>query len=1284
VTTSRTPAAQQRAEARKRRSEAAREPRPHSAPTRRGRASETTWDVLAAAVPVPGRGEPLAPSVRSDFERSLAIDLSGVRLHTGADAAASARRERASAYTVGSQIAFAGGAPDVRRRRDRRLLAHELVHFAQQAMGRRRDNDGAAAARSGTVEPAATRAALSGTAELERQAELGADIMLAGARVPPVASVRPGTVQRQAAGAAAPEAAPSGVFTGDGVWVVVPFKGAWVSHLLRAPAGQRVPFERDPERARAFARDVGRMLAEFGPRESVAWVGGERVRSLLEADLPAWLAGSDLRQLRTALDERRGARAEQRVRPLVDQHILDWGIDPATVDWNIELPWLAAHPPFVPTTLLDASYLDRYALLVDLLVGEVAGEPPVLGAVRPNGERLRTALLSFALTGMSVTATGRRAFSEAFLDEWASQIAAVRFVPEGFDPSTLAVAASREEDDAERERVLGFFMASTAPRLVERHILDDWVRSRQSSEEFLAELDLGAYRASLVPRLTESFLSMAQTDVTLQAALRDAQIDEARRGVLASIFGFGRQLEQRHAQLVADLARAPADEASAFERGVAADPYSYLVRASTIADATCALLERPDAPGLVSAVVALGAAIAAGTDLPAGYGSVPAWIGLLGAIARIRELREEHARRSRELMSERFGLAYDQIAAVVRERADFARRFIESEWIPTVKAVALERITKNRDDLKQWLDNFGPETERRAAQYEVSASMLEHIVAGLRDGTYTGAQLPEGREIGREDIPEVETTIKLLRALAGQLSTPAKREEKREKLEKAVEAFDKVRGHILDGTYKPHQFGPEVFAEARVRLGIEWFTRYPFATVGDVLARDVVAESNPFVAYAVTAWSFSEQAADEARMLVIVFGTTALAILGLVSGFLALAVAARVLLLVDIGIGITLAGKNVLDAYRTLEMARLDVDLTVLGVTEDEAERALRHAWIQFAATLLLTVGVPAFLRVLRLVGRGLGLEPLELPNVARLQRDNPEGLRALMRVLPDILAVERLLARVDGSLARAQSLLAYVSSPAELNALLGRVPDPMVLESLLIGINRRQSSGARLIALLDRIADAARLDRYLYELGYDRTRRIASVVTDAEFAELANELRMDNLRRIADDHSGQALRTRLFDVLANKAPLRAEAAAARATHLPGTEPTQGNVATLRFDDASGGAPLSQRATSRMTAPLPDRPRPRSQGGQFEPSVDSRSGRVMDTDPEYKVMAWLGEQLDARHPGSPQAARGRVYLYSEMYLCDSCQSVVRQFRTKFPNVEVYVLWDLPFRGRNAP
>lgn len=79
-----------------------------------------------------GGGAPLSPDLRSYFEPRLGQDLSAVRLHTGGEAQAAAAEVQARAFTVGPNIAFAPGQFRPQTADGKHLLAHELVHTAQQ------------------------------------------------------------------------------------------------------------------------------------------------------------------------------------------------------------------------------------------------------------------------------------------------------------------------------------------------------------------------------------------------------------------------------------------------------------------------------------------------------------------------------------------------------------------------------------------------------------------------------------------------------------------------------------------------------------------------------------------------------------------------------------------------------------------------------------------------------------------------------------------------------------------------------------------------------------------------------------------------------------------------------------------------------------------------------------------------------------------------------------------------------------------------------------------------
>ncbi|HEY0785664.1 MAG TPA: DUF4157 domain-containing protein [Acidobacteriaceae bacterium] len=87
----------------------------------------------AARPPTPApAGEPLHLADRRLMESRFGHDFSRVRVHHGEDAAQSAAALHASAYTVGPSIVFARDRYAPHTEPGRSLLAHELVHVAQQ------------------------------------------------------------------------------------------------------------------------------------------------------------------------------------------------------------------------------------------------------------------------------------------------------------------------------------------------------------------------------------------------------------------------------------------------------------------------------------------------------------------------------------------------------------------------------------------------------------------------------------------------------------------------------------------------------------------------------------------------------------------------------------------------------------------------------------------------------------------------------------------------------------------------------------------------------------------------------------------------------------------------------------------------------------------------------------------------------------------------------------------------------------------------------------------------
>ena len=78
-------------------------------------------------------GSSLPDDLRERFESSLGADLSGVRVHTGAESQSAASAVGAKAYAVGNDIHFGAGQYNPSSSEGMFLIAHEVAHTVQQA-----------------------------------------------------------------------------------------------------------------------------------------------------------------------------------------------------------------------------------------------------------------------------------------------------------------------------------------------------------------------------------------------------------------------------------------------------------------------------------------------------------------------------------------------------------------------------------------------------------------------------------------------------------------------------------------------------------------------------------------------------------------------------------------------------------------------------------------------------------------------------------------------------------------------------------------------------------------------------------------------------------------------------------------------------------------------------------------------------------------------------------------------------------------------------------------------
>jgi hypothetical protein len=82
-----------------------------------------------------GKGAALPKADQQFFSARMGYDFSSVRVHTGNEAAASAKEVHAKAYTVGNNIVFNESEYNTTSTEGKQLLAHELTHTVQQTGG---------------------------------------------------------------------------------------------------------------------------------------------------------------------------------------------------------------------------------------------------------------------------------------------------------------------------------------------------------------------------------------------------------------------------------------------------------------------------------------------------------------------------------------------------------------------------------------------------------------------------------------------------------------------------------------------------------------------------------------------------------------------------------------------------------------------------------------------------------------------------------------------------------------------------------------------------------------------------------------------------------------------------------------------------------------------------------------------------------------------------------------------------------------------------------------------
>ncbi|HEY4244682.1 MAG TPA: DUF4157 domain-containing protein [Kofleriaceae bacterium] len=923
-------------------------------------------------------------------------DVSKARATVGGAAATASEQLGANAFAQGEHVAF-GEEPDLH------LAAHEAAHVVQRQHGVQLD------AKSGTPDD-----------PYEHHADAVADAVVAGHSAAHLFQALPrgrtgAAIQRHADPTTAAARVTTEANGTSELVIAIAFRGAPIFVELSPDDDVLARFTADPTLATTLAAAVAATLdLPTGPApETAAYVGGPIVHRALLADLLAWsgapTAAGGFPTLRILLEARAAALAAEHVRADLETYA---GVDPGTVDWLAQLPAMReAIQAHGDNTLSDDALRDRAEQVLVVLESEMDAAPPVVGGTAPPN---LDALAWDFCTAYRFADANVRVFSEKFLAEYVALMDALVFVPPGFDLARFAPSGA-DLAQTRRDELLDEWVDTHAQALAEQYILDDWTASGVSQDAFLAALDLGAERDGIYARITSEFMTAARTDVELMRAVESIASVRARYDELAAIVTVGHSGEALdHGYAAALTADAPDTESL---QDLIGDPGGVYETQFALAQATRNILESAQAGANVDVAILTSAVQLA--QSATGFSSLGFGAFITEYVLHVRAFQQvlaEQRTAAEQTIAARVDLSWQRIQDVIRDLAQAADDFVQNTWIPTLQAIATEHVDANAAELQDYRDHFDERLPQEAGRYRLAAYFIEDVATRLASGEAPSARLGDS-VVTRADVGELHTAIATLRAKADELETPSGADDKRESIQDALDVYTDVREKIADGTYAPTGFGEAIVVEAKQRLGIGVFEG---STLLQQASRiDVVAE-NPFEAWAIARWRVIEIIDDAAWSLISGFLRGALTLASL----LVPGVGGLILAGIDIAIGLYQGVQAVGAAHDRLELARLDTQLEIQGITVEQAEHALRMAWVSLVLEAALA-GLFAALAGRLVIG---GVRRALYPGLARLADADAALAATLVERLGSSRAAETVAAHFASDAARLTEVLSLAT----------------------------------------------------------------------------------------------------------------------------------------------------------------------------------------------------------------------------------------------------------------
>lgn len=684
---------------------------------------------------------------------------------------------------------------------------------------------------------------------------------------------------------------------------------------------------------------------------------------------------------------------------LIEEWLEGQYFDTSTLDWNIELPRLLSRWPGPYETAMDISDYYRYQMFLQMLQNEVQSNEHVPGAIPVDDiDLMGSYILEYLLHEVPLETFPEETLkihSKMFLAEWIETIRQIKYIPEDFD--RMAFRPDKNKIEEERQNILSEFMKSEAPRLIIIFILDEWVRSGRPPEEWLANLDIDKYRKVLIQQLAKKFIEYAKKIPAYYRAFQDVTIQQTKFETIIVIYNLVKSIEKNNQDLYDKLSETPMEDLTDFEWEVATNPNQYAEISNKIAEATIRFLSEIR-PGYLINIDLLKWAVNVleSINLPEEYAISVLLIKFLATLDNFKQLHIKEQEKAKEIIIKEVDVNFQEVADTVRNHVNHAERFIREKWLPRLKKVAKDKLDENYNELLDIYNNWEYANNELIYRLCQAEEELEQITLSIEDGTYESIEL-EGEIITINDIQQLRITSQFLRDEINIRLDPERMEEKKKELWKAIEIFKKVKKDIDNDEYDPLDYAKPVYEEARSQLGISEFPEW--TTVGVILTHKVVAKENPFLAASIVHWRWKEGTERTFWEITKVAGFVTLSL----ASILVPGIGGVILAALDIGINIVMGIHHVVDTYELLDMARLDIHQDIREIGVEEAERALKHAWIGFGLNILLSVGLVALRK--RLVYKEKGGRILTASKTTKLTKMDKIAKRRLFEkttITPD------------------------------------------------------------------------------------------------------------------------------------------------------------------------------------------------------------------------------------------------------------------------------------------